>query len=377
MDLENVVARVREEAPMFYAPLPYHGWSHIEETERYALALIERCKKYNVQINKAALLLAVYLHDAFYSVPPGFFRVDTGQKVTSREMFAAEFARRYLLEYLGVPAELAEGVYSIIMATHFSVIPDTPEAMLMRAADLANLAGPYDIFGQNWYSLYRENCLINGQALTEEEFALKTAGFLPLYLWAKLQLTPEYYNDRGASAFHTGAVGNIVRKVREVCGEVIRVVAEVGPGLMPIVFNERFQDERVIYIGIDSDTKVLPRALKHIGAKRATGCQIGPTYLIPGEAAHLPLLNKMVDCLVYRNALVLIEMFEVGRVLRREPPGEVRVIETYSPDGPPCSPGRSKDRIRKLKEQFEALGMKVLVEGEPSGEFELRAQLPS
>lgn len=376
MDLEKMMAQVRKEAQGFCSPLAYHGWAHIEETERYALALIERCKQYNVQVNEAALLLAVYLHDAFYAVPPGYFMNRFGRLIKTREMFAAELARQYLQDRFGLPADLTEAVYEIIMATHFSVIPETPEAMLMRAADLANLAGPYNAFSQNWDCLYKESCLINGSEVGEEDFALKTAGFLPLYLWAKIRLTPEYFDVRGASAFHTGAMGNIVRKVRETCGDV-RVVAEVGPGMMPIVYDERFQNERLIYIGIDLNEKVFPRLLKQIDLRRATGCKIGPTYLLPGEAACLPLLNEMVDCLVYRNALVLIEMLEVGRVLRRKPPGEVVVIETYSPDGPPCSPGRSEDRIKGLKDRFKALGMEVMVEGEPSGEFEVRARLAS
>lgn len=376
MDLGEVVERVEAEAPGFYTGLPYHNWRHVLAVKEYALIFIERCRKYDLPVHEHSLLLAVYLHDAFFAVPPGWFvERKSGELVDSREKFSAVFARRYLQEQFGVSGEIANRVYDIIMATHFNVVPQTSEEMLMRAADIANLAGGYEAFSRNWDLLYLEACQMSKETPTPQEFALKTASFLPLYLWLQLRLTPEYYNEMGASFFHTYACANIVQKVREMCREV-KVVAEVGPGLLPIVCDDsRFQDADVIYIGIDCNPNVLLPALKRVSAQKAIGSQIGPTYLIPGEAKRLPLLSDMVDCLVYRNTYDVMDVSEITRVLRNCAGAEVWVIETYSPDGPPTEPTKAEDRIERAKRLLtEGAKLEVQqIKKQPSDEFEIVA----
>lgn len=380
MNIDNKVTldRIRAESQAFYSDSnPYHNWNHILEVEEYAERFLVRCQRCGVTVDKFVLLASIYLHDAHISVPPNFFFTSGSSPapITSREMFAAEFARQWLTERFHLPEELVDRVYGTILATHVSVVPQTPEQMLMRAADIANLGGPYDSFGANWERLLEEYPLMTGASISRKEFALKTASFLALYLWLRIELTPRYFNARGASAFHTDALCNITRKVGQECGGTTTILAEVGCGQNPIVFEADYQDEQMVYIGVDTQLSFFPRTFPHIDAKRKTGCPIGPVFLIPGESANLPLHNQMVDRLIYRNAWALIDLFEIVRVLKRD--GELIVVESYSPDGSPVSDESARTRIDDLTQGLVAIGMGVTVnDSDLPNSFELRAKFP-
>lgn len=377
-NLQRVVRAVRRQGPSFYTNLPFHNWEHILQVAGYARGFVKRCRQYGVKIDADTLLLAVYLHDAFFAIPPGtFVNPSTDRLMMSREELAAVFAKNYL-EKLGVPKPMAEKVAKMIMATRYDIDPKTPEEMLLRAADLANLAGPYRQFSRNWDNLRAEAELITGQSISRRDFALRQAAFLPLYLWLDIRLTPDYYNPDGASHFHAAAISNIIRRVRTDCQpSSCRVVAEVGPGQTPVVLQERFQGPDTVYIGVDNSPGMFLPTLKLVQTRKGLGERIGPTYLIPGDAAHLPLPKGQVDVLVFRNSAELLHPAQIMRVLRPGPQTMVLVIENYAPEGPPNSPYGSQERIKRICRVLEErVGLKTSVKQQISGEFEICGRWP-
>jgi predicted metal-dependent HD superfamily phosphohydrolase len=202
---------VLEAAERRYGDLPYHNWRHATTARGDGLRLAERCRKYNVPINAKAVEIALLFHDADYAedhAALGF---------PSKEALSAHVAGVDLLK-IGYPLDFIGVVKSCILATHRDAVLTTNEQKATRAADLAQMAAPYEVFRYNSDALRKEHEILTGKPLSAQEWVDKTRTVVGFYLGQDIRLTPEHDDESGRSVFHTRVMSNLERYLMEAKG---------------------------------------------------------------------------------------------------------------------------------------------------------------
>ena len=201
-------AKVRKSAKKHYSSLPYHNWGHAQTAAKTGAKLADRCEKHGIPLNKMAVVYALYFHDA------GYHEDHTKQGFDSKEAYSSDIAERELT-LLGFPAQFIEKVRQCITATHKDAKFDTVEEKIVRAADLAGIAGSYKKFAENNEKLRNEFIMRTGKHVSEKDWIEKSKELLDSYLSEDIKLTPEYYDKKGKSKFHSKARKNVERLVKE------------------------------------------------------------------------------------------------------------------------------------------------------------------
>ena len=102
-------------------------------------------------------------------------------------------------------------VEAAILATRRTTQPDTPEGMVVRAADLADLAAGYDTFAANAEALREEHERLSGARLSLAEWRESVDRLLSDYLEERLWPLELLDDGSGQPGFHATAKANLRR----------------------------------------------------------------------------------------------------------------------------------------------------------------------
>lgn len=195
-------------AEALYDPsLPYHNFSHALRALSAAEVLLDSCERDGVTLDGDVVRWAVLFHDAGYVEDPSL------HGCTHREAYAALLAERELLR-LGASPDRVALVVEAVLATHADARPSAPEALVVRAADLAEVAGVYERFEENSRLLHEEAELLHGRPLPMDEWCASMRSVLSSYLDEDIRLTSAHDVD-GVSVFHSRALANLERYLAE------------------------------------------------------------------------------------------------------------------------------------------------------------------
>lgn len=199
--------KVRDAASQHYAELPYHNFKHAKDVAARAEDLIDRCRRHGHDVEADVVRAAAYFHDAGYQDDP------EAHGYATKEEHSAAIADRELDE-LGYGDAFRRKVRDCIIATEQR--QDTPsiEAKILRAADLAGLAGDYDQFLESARKLRQEAEALHGEQPDRKTWKEQVRKTVEFYLGQDIRLTPEHDQD-GESVFHRKARENLERFLEE------------------------------------------------------------------------------------------------------------------------------------------------------------------
>ncbi|MBT6691598.1 HD domain-containing protein [Candidatus Parcubacteria bacterium] len=196
-DVQKVVGR-------HYENLPYHNFQHALNVVAECQKLVEKCKTYDVQVDEQVVILAALFHDA------GYHQDHEEQGFESKEEYSADIAEQEL-NRLGLETGVINLVKECIIATHRNKPFVLVEQKVLRAADLAGLAGSYEDFLYNNEILKQELEEVHQQEIGDEEWKDVVASLIKFYLSQDIKLTPEHDDEEGFSIFHRQAQENLDR----------------------------------------------------------------------------------------------------------------------------------------------------------------------
>ena len=287
-----------------YTNLPYHNWQHALTVHDRALAILQKIQSLtDVDINVNIIELATYGHDACFGADIKGFK--------SQEHFTAHIIENMLRK--DYDEDFVSAVTQAILATNPWIEPISIEAKILRAADMGGLMH-YDIYREDFNKLMQEN-----EANNEREFLLKSLNFLALYIWPSVHLTPNYYNTRGTSAWHSNTISNIIRHYRELFDEP--VIVEIGSGANPCVLFEEIEG---LVIGVEPDKTARKDAISLLWGNKKT------ELIVPGTGAIIPV-EEAIDSLRYYNVVLRHTEALNSNEINRLKPQNVEIIETFSP----------------------------------------------
>jgi hypothetical protein len=187
--------------PLYSDELPYHNFSHVQDTLEAADTLLDRCEEYDVDIDEEVVYAALDFHDALYHVDHRL------EGFATKEDLSKHVAENQL-EQFGYDDEFINEVTDCIEATKHSAEPETKEQIAVRAADLRGLMGSEDEFLSNTEALWEEQKVLKEDP-DRQEWINGTYDVLVNYLSQDLELTPEHDTEEGVSEFHTALAENI------------------------------------------------------------------------------------------------------------------------------------------------------------------------
>jgi predicted metal-dependent HD superfamily phosphohydrolase len=281
----------------------YHNFDqHVMTVVRMALKLADRVEAAGHKIDREVLTLAALGHDALFGVSPKALGFSNSEQV------AASYTAR-LLEELGMVPERIAKVVHAIEATNFAVSPQSIEAKILRAADLSNLASPYETFRGCTELFYAEN-LSRGGSSSFAGFAHNSLRYLSLYMQEFIALTPHASDPQGRSVWHTAAMRNILQLFRETTpGAIVECRLGEFQGNRDADPRESSVEERLVVAVTDpTRSKVRESASDHVRAFKSRAIEM----LIPGASALIPLPDQSCDAVVVSGS----EAVDVAEVLR-------------------------------------------------------------
>ncbi len=205
-------ARIRLEAiPLArscYSDLPYHNFDHAITTADEAVRIAQRCVAEGLMADELIVFLAGLFHDAYHHVDP------RSHGFVSKEEYATATATVLLIK-VHAPMVIIQPVSAAILATHKDAPFTTVEQKIVRAADLRNLAGPYEEFLKATMLLKHERELLSGQPIRWVEWKEQTGRVAAFYCTQDIRLTSAYANPDGSSRFHMHTKANVARFLAE------------------------------------------------------------------------------------------------------------------------------------------------------------------
>lgn len=188
--------------PYYSSDLPYHNFSHVEDTLEAAEEIVDRCDKHDVDLDEEVVYAALAFHDAYYQKDAERFGFET------KEDLSEEVARVELRE-LGYSEDFVEEVADCIEATKHGAEPETNEQVAVRASDLRGLMGSYTEFRENSEALRKEQEVLSGGKPDYDVWVEGVLDTLHHYASQDLELTPEHRTEEGLSEFHAQLGRNI------------------------------------------------------------------------------------------------------------------------------------------------------------------------
>ena len=119
--------------------LPYHNFSHIQETLKSAAIILTRCEREGIKVKAQIVYPALLFHDA------GYREDHLSHGYQNKELYAAALARPILRDHGFSPRSIDE-IGAAIMATERNAQILCTEHKAVRAADLSCMAATYDQF---------------------------------------------------------------------------------------------------------------------------------------------------------------------------------------------------------------------------------------
>lgn len=202
-------AKLVEIAKSLYSDkLAYHNFTHFLDVVGYAQRLVFKVQALGTDPDWEIIFYAILFHDAGYSEDHRALGFQT------KEAYAEHLARKYLAE-AGLSPDRLERVASCIRATDRHHAVQTLEEKIVRAADLAGLAEPYEKFREKAGALLHEFEFLYGRRLTQVEWKEMVVKNLSIYLKQHIQLTADYYSAAGTSDWHDRVNENLRRFLAE------------------------------------------------------------------------------------------------------------------------------------------------------------------
>lgn len=190
-------------AKKYYDPqLPYHNWDHVLQTVAASQEIIKNCLNEGIRVRPYFIYHCNAFHDADYiknHLKLGF---------SSKEELSASVAEYELRKFNFVESYITE-IKQGIMATNPATPLITTEQKIIRASDLAGLAGSYEDFKKNNLLLKLEAEMISGNKFTDDEWKMLTNNLISNFLLQNIQLTRHYFDKNGDSVFHINARRNL------------------------------------------------------------------------------------------------------------------------------------------------------------------------
>lgn len=287
----EITAAARGELDEVYlsnAASPYHGILHPHEVWQRVQEIVARVEQGGIDVDEVALERATLLHDALGHLNPKVFGFQ------SAEELAAHFTYNFLIAQ-GCPEEEARKAERIVLATNPHYEPQTIEEKIIRAADLHGLGASYAEFRSGTDKLHREAAIRSGVVLPLNEFIDRQFGYLKLFVWPMLELTPDARDERGGSSWHTRTIANLARIAAEVqpkSEREFRVVAEVFNQATEATEPASSSAEKVFYIALANDDEVRERVLGGLIQSHSTDTL---SFAIPGHEGGLSLPDQFCD----------------------------------------------------------------------------------
>ncbi len=196
-------------AQSLYSPyLQYHNFDHVLDVLDAAQDLVSRVRRTGLNPDWEVIFYAILFHDA------GYIENHRALGFETKEAYAAYLAEKHLKEF-EFPQEKIKRVISCIRATDRKGSFDGLEEKIVRAADLAGLADPYEKFFQKSERLLMEHVRLHKDRPTQIQWKEMVALNLMYYLRQHIQLTGDYYNSAGDSDWHKRVDDNLNQFLRE------------------------------------------------------------------------------------------------------------------------------------------------------------------
>ncbi|MFC1623436.1 hypothetical protein ACFL16_03465 [Patescibacteria group bacterium] len=208
---ERMMEQLKQKAEKFYSDkMEYHNFKHALKALECARNIMANCEESKLVFDRDVVEIAALFHDAGYHE-----ELKEGYK--NKEEYAAALMRQALEKMGGFEEDFIKKVEVVIVGTDPFIDPKeisnfSVEAKIMRAADVAGMAGDLDDFVEDNIKLKREHEVLEkgGERITWKEWKKKTSIIVGKYLDGDIQLTPHYYDEESEeSKFHSTVKYNL------------------------------------------------------------------------------------------------------------------------------------------------------------------------
>jgi hypothetical protein len=269
---------------------PYHGMSHPDRVWEKARVLIERCAALGIPVNGDDLRNAIENHDALQFLPPHLLGCNSSEEV-------AALVNYHFLKGCGYTDTAVARISAIIMASHPDVRPTTPEEIIMRAADLANIGAHYAEFTEASQALHREACTKTGHEIPFRTWMHGAFLYLERFLWPMLELTPAARDEHGRSTWHTNAIRNLSTLWRASYGEGLAIVAEFFP---EGAITPKMRSPSEFYIALHPDESARKASMEKLHAEAIA--TTGAAFAIPATRGAFPIPDETCSHVISHDA---------------------------------------------------------------------------
>lgn len=205
---KRIATLLEGRAAKLYGELPFHNWNHARSRMKKGMAIARQCVREGIRVNLEVVKWALLFHDA------GYHHDHRKIGYPTKEAHSAALARKEM-ERLNMDPMLIRDVEKAILSTHRDAPFQTVEEKIVRAADLAGMAGPYSAFLRDNRLLKKEQELMHGNSISWEEWKKQSEEIIGFYLSQNIQVTTQYRDAAGKSVFHTRVRDNLARMMRE------------------------------------------------------------------------------------------------------------------------------------------------------------------
>jgi hypothetical protein len=208
-----------EQAEPYYLTTGFHVAEHGAEVLNVAQELSALVLAEGIRVDGQVIVLGSKWHDAGMAFTPSDFYIhdkDTVRPAANNEEVAVELFTQAATR-VDAPRRLIRSVNGVIASTNPLVMPKTTEAKIMAAADIHGVGfDPYDKFVAGTRALWHEAKWRQGREIEWSDFVKGAMGYLGLFMARDIHLTPRYYDEQRRSAWHVGAVSNVLGLAHEV-----------------------------------------------------------------------------------------------------------------------------------------------------------------
>lgn len=336
--MNQLMNALRRKAEALYHTLPYHNWQHAQEVWANAQALMARYAHTDLAFDPLIVECECLLHDISGALDTSDVYVPRGTRtkgVHAREDYQAFWAGT-VMHRLGFSDSYCTAVARGIRTTHPDVLPTEPHEIVLAAADVSPVGyGSYRSFVEGGNLLAKEAAILSGKTIDTKLGIRFGMSYLGLFTARRLSLGNYYHTPEGQSAWHLGAMHNIIRRCRE-AGLAEKVVVDLHSNGVPAgsVGTEVNMTGDVTHISIGPKWKQRRRAMQQLTRHAAQQGALPPVLIaVPNEPTRLSIPNHVADGLYVSTSellrlkrLGIFNPSELNRVLKKA--GTVTLYET-------------------------------------------------
>lgn len=222
-----------DDSRSWYVDLPFHNFTHACETLWEAMRLADLCQENGVSINRKALIVGALFHDAGYDQDHAEIGFD------DKETYSAAIVGMKADKY-GLDVDDLFTVQNAILATKRGSHVHSKEDIVLRRADLKNIAGNYaEDFLRKTQLLHKETERLSGKKISVWDFATTSIAILSEYLDDNLSLGEFDEAKNRQTVFQLNAIANLTDLAREIAQykneKVVDLVKRLGTHVMRVL----------------------------------------------------------------------------------------------------------------------------------------------